>query len=77
MAGNHDRDWVRSIGQADCTGRVWVADAFGERAIRNRFAVGDLAEFIPDLLLKGCAFGRKWEIEGFQFSGKVGSKLSG
>src|SRR5262249_30497451 len=75
MAGNDDRNWVRSVGQADSAAGIRISDAAGNFAIGNRLAVGNATEFVPDLLLKRRAFRSKRQIEILQLSCKIRTQL--
>ncbi len=76
MARNNNRDRVRAIGEADGARGVGVADAAGEFAVRNSFAVRDFAKAVPNFLLKFCACGREGQVEVFQLAGEISAKLA-
>ena len=64
MAGDQHGNIVRSIGAADCTAGLGVADHRGKFAIASRFASGDFPQGGPDALLEGCAFDVERDIGG-------------
>ena len=55
VAGNDDRYGITSVGQADRTDRRGIADPPGELRVADRFAIGNVAERVPDAELKSRA----------------------
>src|SRR6266568_8341147 len=76
MAGNHNRNGIRTIGQTHSPARLRIADPFGKLSVGGGVAVRDFEQLSPDLLLKGRAFWREWEIESFKLTGKIGAELA-
>jgi len=76
MAGDDDGDGIGSIGEADGARGFGIADAAGEFAVGDGLAVGNVAEQLPDFLLKGRALGSEREVEGFEFTAEVGAELA-
>src|ERR1700694_6355089 len=75
MTGNHDWNRISAVGQPDSARGFRIAEAACEFAVGNCFSVRDLAQPAPHGELKWRALGLEGEIEGFQFSAEVGSKL--
>jgi hypothetical protein len=76
VARNDDRNRIGSIRQADRAARVWTADSPRQFTVRDRLAMEDLQQFVPDLPLKGRAFGGEVNVEGLEFSSKIRAKLA-
>src|ERR1700730_6547847 len=75
MTGNHDWNRIGAVGQPDSARGLRIAEAAREFAVGNCFSVRDFAQPAPHRELKWSALGLEREIEGFQFSTEVGSKL--
>ena len=76
MAGNHNWNWVRAVGQANGARGVRIADPSGQFTVRDSLPVGNFAQTLPDRELERCALRHKRQVEGFQFAGEVGQELT-
>lgn len=52
VAGDNDGDWVSIVGQAYCSGGLWITDTFGDVSIASGCSEGQFAEFGPNALLE-------------------------
>jgi hypothetical protein len=76
VAWDDDGYGIGAVGEADGTRRVGIADASGEFSIGDGFAVRNITQTPPHILLKGRALGSEWKFEGFEVSGEVGAELA-
>src|SRR5204862_5362545 len=75
MAGDYDRNGIRSVGQAHRPRSFGVANAPGQFAIGNSLTIRDITQ-TADFHLERSAVGRQWKRETFQFSCKVRFELA-
>src|SRR6185312_5945658 len=59
-----DRNRIRSVRQPYRAARVRIADSPRQFPVRNRLAIRNFEQFVPDLLLEGGAFGCEMNVEG-------------
>src|SRR6185369_8058094 len=75
MAGNNDGDRIGAVCKTHGPAGFRVSDSPGQFSVRNRLAVRNFQEFLPDSLLEQGAVGRKLEMKTLELSGKVGAQL--
>ena len=71
MAGHEQRQRVAVVGAAHGAAGLFVAQRAGDVDIGARFAIGDLAHFLPDAQLKGRALRGEGNVEGKALAGEV------
>lgn len=71
MTWDDDGDGVTTVGGADSTAGLAVADLVGDMAIADGRTKGDAPQSLPDLLLERSAFGSEGQRELLALSGKV------
>src|SRR6267378_6520135 len=71
MTRDDDWDRVPTVGDADGTRGVLVAEEFGERAVARGRAVGDLPQGVPHAVLECRAEGFEWQVERGARAGEV------
>ena len=65
MAGNDDRNGIRSIGEPHGTDAFGIANGFREISIAASFPKRNFLELPPNTALEGTSFGIEREFEGF------------
>src|SRR5579862_7702960 len=75
MAGHDDRDGIAAVGGADGAHRPRRADLFGEAAVAPGFSIRNVAQFLPDALLKSGAVDFERKVESTEIAGEIKSKL--
>ncbi len=75
VTGHDDRDRVASVGGTDGARSGRLSQSLGQGAVGDGFAKGDLAQELPDLLLKGSALRSEGEVKGLPQVGEVLVKL--